>query len=39
VKIGVVDVRSGTCVWLDPGETGEYYVPRIYWTSRPDTLA
>jgi dipeptidyl-peptidase-4 len=39
VKIGVVDVRSGTRVWLDPGETGEYYVPRIYWTSQPDTLA
>ena len=38
-KIGVVDVRSGHSVWLDPGETGEFYVPRIYWTSRPDTLA
>src|SRR2546430_5103163 len=22
-----------------PGERSEYYVPRIYWTSRPDTLA
>ncbi len=39
VKIGVVDVRSGRRVWLDPGERSEYYVPRIYWTSRPDTLA
>jgi len=39
VRIGVVDVRSGSRVWLDPGETGDYYVPRIYWTSRPDTLA
>ena len=39
VKIGVADVRSGSRVWLDPGESGEYYVPRIYWTSRPDTLA
>jgi len=39
VKIGVVDVRTGQHVWLDPGESGEYYVPRIYWTSRPDTLA
>src|SRR5512146_1147141 len=39
VKIGVVDVRSGRRVWLDPGETGEYYIPRIYWTSRADTLA
>jgi len=39
VKIGVVDVHTGHSVWLDPGETGEYYIPRIYWTSRPDTLA
>ena len=39
VKIGVVDVKSGRRVWLDPGETGDYYVPRIYWVSRPDTLA
>lgn len=39
VKIGVVDVRTGHRVWLDPGIAGDYYVPRIYWTSRPDTLA
>jgi dipeptidyl-peptidase-4 len=39
VRIGVVDVRSGKKVWLDPHESGEYYVPRVYWTSRPDTLA
>ncbi len=39
VKIGVSDVRSGRQIWLEPGETEEYYVPRIYWTSRPDTLA
>jgi dipeptidyl-peptidase-4 len=39
VKIGVVDIRSGNRVWLDPAETGDYYVPRIYWTSEPDTLA
>jgi len=39
VKIGVLDVKSGRQVWLDPGETEEYYIPRIYWTSRPDTLA
>ena len=39
MRIGVVDVRTGSRVWLDPGETGEYYIPRIYWTSRPDTLA
>jgi len=39
VRIGVVDVRSGRQVWLDPGESGDFYIPRIYWTSRPDTLA
>ena len=39
VRIGVVESRTGRRVWLDPGETGEYYIPRIYWTSRADTLA
>ncbi len=39
VKIGVVDVHSGKNVWLDPDLRGEYYIPRVYWTSRPDTLA
>jgi len=39
VRIGVVESRSGRRVWLDPGESGEYYIPRIYWTSRADTLA
>jgi len=39
VRIGVVDARTGHSVWLDPGETGEFYIPRIYWTSHPDTLA
>ncbi len=39
VRIGVLDVRSGRNVWLDPHIAGEYYIPRIYWTSQPDTLA
>jgi dipeptidyl-peptidase-4 len=38
-RIGVINVRSGKKVWLDPHERGEFYIPRIYWTSRPDTLA
>ena len=38
-RIGVSDVRTGQQVWLDPGEAGEFYIPRIYWTSRADTLA
>jgi dipeptidyl-peptidase-4 len=39
VRIGVVNVASGQNTWLDVGEKGEFYIPRIYWTSRPDTLA
>ncbi|MGI8507965.1 MAG: S9 family peptidase [Gemmatimonadaceae bacterium] len=39
VRIGVVDVHSGKRTWLDTGERGELYIPRIYWTSRRDTLA
>jgi dipeptidyl-peptidase-4 len=39
VRIGVADVRSGKKVWLDPHQSGEYYIPRVYWTSRADTLA
>ena len=39
VKIGVVNVASGQNRWLDTGERGEFYIPRIYWTSRPDTIA
>ena len=39
VKIGVVDVKSGKKMWLDTGETGDFYIPRIYWTSDNGTLA
>jgi dipeptidyl-peptidase-4 len=39
VRIGVVNVATGQNTWLDTGEKGEFYIPRIYWTSRPDTLA
>ena len=39
VRIGVVNVATGQNTWLDTGETGEFYIPRIYWTSRADTLA
>lgn len=39
VRIGVVGVAGGKTVWLDPHVSGEFYIPRIYWTSRPDTLA
>lgn len=39
VRIGVIDVQTGKKVWLSPDETGDYYIPRIYWTSNPDELA
>lgn len=39
VRIGVVDVQTGRKVWLTPDDTGDYYIPRIYWTSNPDELA
>ncbi len=39
VRIGVTDVSGAHTVWLDTGERGEFYIPRIYWTSQPDTLA
>jgi dipeptidyl-peptidase-4 len=39
VRIGVLDVNTGSKVWLQPDETGDFYIPRIYWTSDPDVLA
>ncbi|MDP9204815.1 MAG: S9 family peptidase [Gemmatimonadota bacterium] len=39
VRVGVVNVATGQNTWLDTGERGEFYIPRIYWTSRPDTIA
>jgi dipeptidyl-peptidase-4 len=39
VRIGVVDVASGKTVWLERPDTTEEYVPRIYWTSDPNSLA
>ena len=39
VRIGVVNAATGANTWLDTGERGDFYIPRIYWTSRPDTLA
>jgi dipeptidyl-peptidase 4 len=39
VKIGVLNAKTRQNVWLDPGEIGDYYIPRIYWTSEPNTLA
>ncbi len=39
VKVGVLDVKTHKNVWLDPGLQGDYYIPRIYWTSEPNTMA
>jgi dipeptidyl-peptidase-4 len=39
VRIGVVNAATGRNTFLDTGEQGDFYIPRIYWTSRPDTIA
>lgn len=39
VRIGVIDVATGKKIWLKPDETGDFYIPRIYWTSTPNVLA
>jgi len=39
VRIGVVDVSSGKNQWLGTGLQGDFYIPRVYWMSQPDTLA
>jgi dipeptidyl-peptidase 4 len=39
VRIGVVDVGTGKKTWLDTGLNGDFYIPRVYWTSERDTLA
>ncbi|MBM4183381.1 MAG: S9 family peptidase [Gemmatimonadetes bacterium] len=39
VQIGVVDVATGETRWMEVGIADEHYVPRIYWTSDPSTLA
>jgi dipeptidyl-peptidase-4 len=37
-RIGVLDLETGSNRWLDFDPEGGY-MPRIYWTSRPNTLA
>ncbi len=39
VKIGVLDVKTHKNIWLDQGYEGDFYIPRVYWTSEPNTLA
>ena len=39
VRIGVIDVKNHKHIWLSTGDTGDYYIPRLYWTSEPNTLA
>ncbi|TVQ15960.1 MAG: S9 family peptidase [Balneolaceae bacterium] len=39
VRIGVVNVRTGSSQWLDTGEPADSYIPRIYWTSDPQRIA
>ncbi|PID91381.1 MAG: peptidase S9 [Bacteroidetes bacterium] len=37
-RLGVLNIEDGTRQWLDLDPEGGY-MPRIYWTSRPDVLA
>ncbi len=39
VRIGVLDVKTHKNIWLNTGIEGDYYIPRLYWTSEPNTLA
>jgi dipeptidyl-peptidase-4 len=40
VRIGVINVNDGKTVWLENTDTiVDHYIPRIYWTSDPNTLA
>ncbi len=39
VKIGIINVETQKQFWLAPGDTGDYYIPRIYWTNEPGVLA
>jgi len=38
VRVGVIDTDKGQGQWLDIDLEGGY-IPRIYWTSKPNTLA
>ena len=38
VKIGTVEVAAGALNWMDLA-IGDGYIPRLYWTARPGTLA
>ena len=40
VRIGVVHIGNGNTDWLEGQDTiVDHYIPRIYWTSDPNTLA
>lgn len=39
VRIGITNASTGKKIFLQPDETGDFYIPRIYWTSNPDELA
>ena len=38
VKIGTIDVDAAEVTWMDL-EAGDGYIPRVYWTSKANTLA
>ncbi len=39
VRIGVINILTKKNIWINTGVTGDYYIPRIYWTNKTDVLA
>ncbi len=39
VKIGVFNLTTKQTVWMNIGETADFYIPRIKWTNNPNIMA
>lgn len=39
MRLGVINVRKGKPKWIDLGPEKDIYIPRIYWTGRPNEVA
>ncbi|MGB5289529.1 MAG: S9 family peptidase, partial [Ignavibacteriaceae bacterium] len=39
VKIGVIDILTFECKWMDTGLDDDIYLPRIYWTNSSTQLS
>lgn len=38
VKIGVINLIDGSISWMNLGNESNFYIPRVYWTSRENEL-